>query len=85
MGCHSVDCDVDGSTQRVNEGFDRLQDFLLAMHVGDEVRVTDAADASGLSPETCRAVLTGLEKAGLMRHISGELFARRALDFLGSV
>ena len=55
------------------------------MHVGDEVRVSDAADASGLSPETCRAVLAGLEKAGLMTHITGELFARRALDFMGSV
>jgi DNA-binding IclR family transcriptional regulator len=76
---------MDGTAQRVNEGFDRLQVFLLAMHVGDEVRVADVADASGLSPETCRLVLAGLERAGLMTHLSDDLFARRALDFLGSV
>lgn len=76
---------MDGTTHRVNEGFDRLQDLLLAMHVGDEMCVTDAADACGLSLETCRAVFDGLTRAGLMTHVEDDRFVRRALDFLSAV
>jgi DNA-binding IclR family transcriptional regulator len=50
----------------VNDGFDRLQRLLLAMHVGDELRPNDAAEQTGLSPDVCREVLLGLERAGLM-------------------
>lgn len=69
----------------VNEGFDRLQRLLLAMHVGDELRPREAADETGLSPELCRAVLLGLERAGLMSRCDDERddrFVRRALDLM---
>jgi hypothetical protein len=65
----------------VNEGFDRLQELLLAMNIGDELRPGDAADETGLSPELCRAVLVGLERAGLMSRRDDDRFVRRTLDF----
>ena len=71
------------SQQTVNEGFDRLQRLLLAMHAGDEVRAAEAATLTGLTPETCRAVLEGLTRAGLMSHQTGDAFVRRTLDLLG--
>ena len=55
------------------------------MHVGDELRPGDAADETGLSPELCRAVLLGLERAGLMSRCetgSGDRFVRRSLDLM---
>ena len=64
----------------VNEGFDRLQQLLLAMHVGDELRPGDASDETGLSPELCLAVLVGLERAGLMARGGEDRFVRRGLD-----
>jgi DNA-binding GntR family transcriptional regulator len=70
----------------VNDGFDRFQRLLLAMHVGDELRPDEAADQTGLSADVCREVLLGLERAGLMtRGATGQndLFVRRRLD-LGS-
>jgi hypothetical protein len=65
----------------VNEGFDRLQALLLAMHIGDELRPVQAADETGLSPELCLAVLVGLERAGLMARRDSDRFVRRTLDF----
>lgn len=64
----------------VNHGFDRLQDLLLDMRAGDELRVAEAANRSGLKPEICLAVLKGLTRAGLMSHEAGDLFVRRHLD-----
>lgn len=69
--------------QSVNDGFDRFQRFLLAMHIGDEVNATDAASLTGLAPEMCRAVLEGLTRAGLMTHQTGDRFVRCSLDCLG--
>jgi hypothetical protein len=71
---------TDPMSLTVSEGFDRLQELLLAMHIGDEVRPLDAADETGLSPELCRAVLLGLERAGLMKRSSEDIFIRRTLD-----
>jgi DNA-binding IclR family transcriptional regulator len=65
----------------VNEGFDRLQRLLLAMHVGDEVGPMEVADETGLSAETCRAVLLGLERAGLMARREDDRFRRQQLQF----
>ena len=65
----------------VNEGFDRLQELLLAMRIGDEVRPGDASDETGLSPELCLAVLVGLERAGLMARRGNDRFVRRTLEF----
>lgn len=69
---------------RMNEGFDRLQRLLVGMRAGEELKPGDAADATGLSPEMCRAVLLGLERAGLMSHEDEDRFVRRTLDIMGS-
>ena len=74
---------MDAISISVNEGFDRLQRRLLDMRVGDVLRPEDAAEETGLPPETCLAVLAGLEKAGLMTRGTNDLFVRRRLD-LGS-
>ena len=65
-------------------GFDRLQKMLLAMHAGDEMRVAEAADSTGLAPETCRAVFEGLTRAGLMSSEANDRFVRRHLDFVSA-
>lgn len=67
-------------TVSVNDGFDRLQRRLLDMRVGDRLRPIDAAEESGLTPELCLAVLTGLERAGLMSRGDDDCFVRRTLD-----
>jgi DNA-binding IclR family transcriptional regulator len=66
----------------VTERFDRLQEILLALRVGDELRVSEAARASGLSEHVCLAMLEGLERAGLMTQAEPERFVRRQLDFV---
>jgi hypothetical protein len=73
---HSIDSSV-------NQGFDRLQQYLLAMEVGDHVTPTDASHMTGLAEHICLAVLEGLARAGLMRPQDGH-FVRRSLDSLGS-
>jgi hypothetical protein len=67
-------------SQTTSEGFDRLQDMLVALRTGDEVRSTDVARVSGLSEDTCRQVLEGLTRAGLMSDESGGRFVRRSLE-----
>ena len=66
----------------VNEGFDRLQRLLLAMHSGDQLLATEASELTGLSPETCRAVLEGLTRAGMMTREPDDRFVRR-IDLAG--
>lgn len=75
---------MDGENQHVSEGFDRLQEMLLAMHVGDDVRAGDAAHLTGLSENVCRTVFEGLTRAGLMTHVEDDRFVRCALDLLGT-
>jgi DNA-binding IclR family transcriptional regulator len=66
----------------VTEGFDRLQQLLLDLRVGDELRVSEAAHASGLSEHVCLAMLEGLERAGLMAQADSDRFIRRRLEFI---
>ncbi len=61
----------------VHEGFDRLQRRLVGMEIGDAICPADAAEETGLSVEVCRAVLAGLERAGLMADSGGGRFVRR--------
>jgi len=68
--------------QRSHQGFDRVQELLLALRVGDELRASDAARMTGLSASTCRTVLEGLKRAGLMTHAGDDKFVRRTLDVL---
>jgi len=67
-----------------NDGFDRLQRVLLAMQIGDDLRVSDAAQVSGLTEPVCLAVLEGLTRAGLMTNEGEARFTRCTLDLLGS-
>jgi DNA-binding IclR family transcriptional regulator len=67
-----------------DEGFNRLQQLLLDMRAGDDVRAADIAEATGLGGATCLAVLQGLERAGLMEHREGDRFVRRTLDLMAS-
>jgi len=66
----------------VNEGFDRLQQLLLDLRVGDELRVSEAAQASGLSEHVCLAMFQGLERAGLMAQADADRFVRRRLELI---
>ena len=68
----------------VNEGFDRLQRMIVALNVGQEIRASHAAAETGLSEEVCRAVLSGLERAGLMTHHDQDVFERCALDLMNT-
>ena len=67
-----------------DEGFNRLQQLLLDLRTGDDVRAAEMAEATGLSEATCLAVLQGLERAGLMEHGEGDRFVRRTLDLMAS-
>ena len=64
------------------EGFDRLQQLLLDLRVGEELRVSEAAHACGLSEHVCQAMLEGLERAGLMAQAHPDRFVRRRLESL---
>ncbi len=68
----------------VNEGFDRLQRLLLAMRVGDDLTPADAAQVTGLNETLCRAMLEGLERAGLMVQEGDGRFVRRPLQLMDS-
>lgn len=61
-------------------GFDRLERLLLAMRIGDEMRAAEAARLTGLPEATCRAMLVGLQRAGLMTHRDADLFVRQTSD-----
>jgi hypothetical protein len=54
-------------SREIDAGFDKLQEFLLAMTPGDRVSVERAAEISGLDVGRCDAVLSALLRAGLMR------------------
>jgi len=75
---------IESLSPRANEAFDRLQQLLLTLRVGDELRVADAAAATGLAEHLCRAVLEGLTRAGLMTQAGDDRFVRCALDVLGT-
>jgi hypothetical protein len=66
----------------VNHGFDRLQRILTTMNVGDEISPAAVADETGLTEHVCRAVLAGLERAGLMTQGPDDRFTRCPLDLL---
>ena len=71
---------MDNTKQSVQDGFDRFQRLLFAMSAGDELRPCDASLVCGLSEDTCRTVLKGLERAGMMTHQRGDRFVRKTLD-----
>jgi hypothetical protein len=66
----------------VNHGFDRLQRILTTMNVGDGISPATAADETGLSEQVCRAMLAGLERAGLMTQGPDDRFTRCQLNLM---
>lgn len=68
--------------ESVNEGVDRLQRLLLAMHNGDKVLPCEVAQFSGPREQLCRAVLEGLTRAGLMSHDQDDRFVLRPLNVM---
>jgi predicted transcriptional regulator of viral defense system len=65
-----------GRSQAMDAGFDKLQEFLLAMTPGDELSVGDAHQISGLDDRTCEAVLAALMRAGLMLRLQQGAYKR---------
>jgi len=68
----------------VNTRFDRFERILTTMQVGDEISPAGAAEETGLSEEVCRAVLAGLERAGLMTVGAEDRYTRCKLDLMKS-
>jgi DNA-binding IclR family transcriptional regulator len=68
------------SKEALNDAFDRLQRLLLAMRAGDELGPHEASRLTGLAEPTCRIVLEGLTKVGLMSREEDERFVRRHLE-----
>jgi len=68
---------------RVDAGFDRLQDFLLAMAPGDEISAQHAAEISGLGRKRCDAILDALMRVGLMTRLQHEAYVRCRLETAG--
>ena len=64
------------TNQPVNDAFDRLQRLLLAMRTGDQLATHEASRLTGLAETTCRSVLEGLTRAGLMSHEGEDRFVR---------
>jgi DNA-binding IclR family transcriptional regulator len=62
--------------QPLNDAFDRFQRLLLEMRAGDELALRDAARLTGLAEPTCRTVLEGLSKKGLMSPSGDDRFVR---------
>jgi len=60
----------------LDDAFDRFQRLLLQMRAGDELVLRDAARLTGLAEPTCRTVLEGLSKKGLMSRSGDDRFVR---------
>jgi DNA-binding IclR family transcriptional regulator len=67
---------MEQSNDPLDDAFDRLQRLLLAMQTGDELATHDAARLTGLAEPTCRTVLEGLTRAGLMTRGAEDRFVR---------
>jgi hypothetical protein len=63
----------------LDAGLDKLQELLLAMGEGDEVRLPEAMKISGLASAQCETVLDALARAGLMVRLQGDAYVRRHL------
>jgi hypothetical protein len=63
----------------VDSGLDKLQELLLGMGAGDELRLPDAIQISGLEAAQCEAVLEALARAGLMVRMHDDAYVRRHL------
>ena len=64
----------------LDEGLDKLQNFLLTMVPGDEVSAKKASEISGLDLRRCDAVLDALMHAGLMMRLQHDAYVRCRLE-----
>jgi hypothetical protein len=60
----------------VEAGFDKLQEYLLAMAPGDQISVSRATEISGLDAGRCDAVLNALLRAGLLIRLQHDAYVR---------
>jgi hypothetical protein len=69
-----------GRSDVTDAGLDKLQDFLLAMELGDEVSAVHARQISGLDERMCDTVLAALMRAGLMIRLQHGAYVRVRLQ-----
>ena len=60
-------------------GWNRLEDTLLTMKVGEEISVDALVQETGLAPETVARVLQELTRTELFEPKASGVFARRSL------
>jgi len=63
-------------SEALETGFDKLQEYLLAMAPGDQISVSRAAEISGLDAHRCDAVLNALLRAGLLLRLQHDAYVR---------
>jgi predicted transcriptional regulator of viral defense system len=74
-----------GRSRVMDAGFDKLQEFLLAMAPGDEVSIRHAHELSGLDDDTCETVFAALMRAGLMMRLQEDAYVRVRLAETGQL
>jgi len=62
------------------DGLNRLQEFLLAMAIGDQLSAKHASEISGLDCKRCQALLDALMRAGVMMHFRHDTYVRCRLE-----
>ena len=65
------------------DGLNKLQEFLLAMALGDQLSPQRAAEISGLDPKRCEALLDALMRAGVMMRLQHDTYVRCRLEPFG--
>jgi DeoR/GlpR family transcriptional regulator of sugar metabolism len=60
-------------------GWNRLEDTLLTIKVGEEISVEALVEETGLAPETVQRVLQELTRTRLFEPKASGVFARRSL------
>jgi hypothetical protein len=63
-------------SRTLDEEFDRLQEYLLAMTPGDQISVSRAVEISGLEAARCSEVLDALLHAGLLMRLQHDAYVR---------
>ena len=65
------------------DGLNKLQEFLLAMALGDQLSPQRAAEISGLDPKRCETLLDALMRAGVMMRLQHDTYVRCRLEPFG--
>jgi hypothetical protein len=64
----------------LSDGLNKLQEFLLAMALGDQVSAKRASEISGLDCKRCEALLDALMRAGVMMRLQHDTYVRCRLE-----